>query len=130
MKKAFILVLVSLLLATGAQAQQTTAPQEQETIIDTESMRTMHQELMHGLSDLMERMNEMMEQMGGMVETATPLFFQEMAQLMTEMSITLQDMAEQRTTGAAFSAQMRELQERMGEMQRMMDRMERQGATP
>jgi hypothetical protein len=67
-----------------------------------------------------------MESMGRMVETATPLLLQEMAQLMTEMSITLQDMAEQRATGAAFSAQIQELQERVREMQKMMDSMERQ----
>jgi methyl-accepting chemotaxis protein len=126
MKKALLLVLVAMFLAAGAHAQQGTEPRQQETILDAGTMRMMHQEMLHGMADLMERMNAMMEQTGRMVETAAPLFLQQMAQLMTEMSITLQDMSEQRATGAAFSAQLQELQERMREMQQMMDSMEKQ----
>lgn len=126
MKRILLLLLLASSLAVAGHAQQSTAPQDQEIIVDAETMRMLHQELMNGMSDIIARMNETMAAMGRMVETATPLLLQEMAELMTEMSITLQDMAEQRSTGAALGEQVEELQERLRAMRQMMDRMEKQ----
>lgn len=89
-----------------------------------------NQQMMRDMSGMMQDMNEMMTDMSRKMESPDGMdagHRREMSKLMQEMSDGMQDMSQQMARGSMDPKTTRQMKDRMGRMQKMLDDMDHKG---